>query len=167
MNHTDYADSALCGACVQISGPRGTTTVRITDQCPECAPGAIDLAQAIFAEIADPIDGRVPITWTVVPCDTPAPVSYFFKDGSNPWWLAVQVRNHRHPIATLELLGADGQFHALPRESYNFFIADQSPGEGPYTFRITDIYGHTQVDTDIPFAESQAREGQGQLPACE
>jgi expansin (peptidoglycan-binding protein) len=167
MNEADYGTSALCGACVEVTGPRGATTVRITDRCPECAPGDIDLAAAVFAEIADPIAGRVPITWEVVPCVVSGPVRYFFKDGSNPWWLAVQVRDHRHPIASLEMLGADGTFQALRRERYNFFINDQSPGEGPYTFRITDAYGHTQIDRDIPFAESQARDGQAQLPACQ
>src|SRR4051812_23385927 len=34
MNHVDYAASAICGAYVEISGPKGLVTVRIVDQCP-------------------------------------------------------------------------------------------------------------------------------------
>jgi expansin (peptidoglycan-binding protein) len=53
MNHTDYAGSAACGEYVTVTGPKGTITVRITDECPECAAGDIDLSGEAFALIAD------------------------------------------------------------------------------------------------------------------
>lgn len=63
-------------------------------------------------------------------------------------------------------MGANGQFTSLPRESYNYFIADQNPGPGPYTFRITDIHGHVLTDSGIPFAEAAEQSGAAQFPAC-
>jgi expansin (peptidoglycan-binding protein) len=38
MNQTDYADSAACGMCAQVTGPDGSITIRIVDRCPECKP---------------------------------------------------------------------------------------------------------------------------------
>ena len=63
MNHTDYADSAACGACVELTGPNATITIRIVDRCPECPAGDIDLSPEAFAAIAELSQGRVPITW--------------------------------------------------------------------------------------------------------
>jgi expansin (peptidoglycan-binding protein) len=44
----------------------------------------------------------VPIRWQYVPCDVGGPVVYRFKDGSNQWWTAVQLRNVRHAVSALE-----------------------------------------------------------------
>ncbi|HTJ80909.1 MAG TPA: expansin EXLX1 family cellulose-binding protein, partial [Polyangiaceae bacterium] len=52
MNHTDYADSAVCGACADVTGPNGTVHIRIVDQCPECPQGNIDLSPEAFAVIS-------------------------------------------------------------------------------------------------------------------
>jgi expansin (peptidoglycan-binding protein) len=50
MNHTDYAGSAACGEYVTVTGPKGKVTVRITDECPECAAGDIDLSAEAFSD---------------------------------------------------------------------------------------------------------------------
>src|SRR5688500_431718 len=52
MNHTDYAGSAACGACVRAVGPNGSVDVRIVDRCPECPAGDIDLSPEAFERIA-------------------------------------------------------------------------------------------------------------------
>ena len=101
MNHVDYAGSAVCGSCAEVTGPDGAVTVRIVDQCPECPQGDIDLSPEAFVKIVALEKGRVPITWRYVPCATSGPLVYHFKDGSNPWWTAVQIRNHTLAIATL------------------------------------------------------------------
>ena len=83
-------------------------TVRIVDRCPECQAGDIDLSAEAFARIAEPAAGRVPITWQVVAGDVQGPVSYRFKEGSTRFWTAIQVRNHRLPIAALAIRPAGG-----------------------------------------------------------
>ncbi len=165
MNHTDYADSAVCGTCADITGPRGQVVVRIVDQCPECAPGDIDLSPEAFSAIADLVDGRVAINWRQIPCPVTGPIVYHFKDGSNPWWTAVQVRNHRHQVATLEYLDG-GDWIAVERLSYNFFVEASGMGDGPYTFRVTDIHGHQLVDSGLPSLDDADASGAGQFPAC-
>ncbi|KAI9255105.1 RlpA-like double-psi beta-barrel-protein domain-containing protein-containing protein, partial [Phascolomyces articulosus] len=69
MNYVDMENGAnpnnnpKCGRKVQIKGPNGSVTVEVTDTCPTCAKGDIDLSPAAFAEIADFDAGRVDITW--------------------------------------------------------------------------------------------------------
>lgn len=166
MNHTDYAGSAACGTCAAIDGPEGSITVRIVDRCPECPAGDIDLSPQAFERIAPLERGRVPITWRYVPCDVSGAMVYHFKDGSNPFWTALQVRNHRHEIAQLEARPAGGEYRVLPRAEYNYFIDDSGLGEGPIDVRVTDIYGHVVEDVGIAPGDDVDVTGQAQLPVC-
>ncbi|MCA9521079.1 MAG: hypothetical protein KC609_08905 [Myxococcales bacterium] len=166
MNQTDYQDSAVCGSCVHIVGPKGEIDVRIVDRCPECAPGDIDLSPSAFDRIAEHSAGRVPIRWWRVPCEVSGPIRYHYKDGSNPWWLAVQIRNHRHPIATVEYRAADGRFVEMERTTYNYFLEPKGLGDGPYHFRVTDIFGQQIEDANLPFKENTEYSSSSQFPAC-
>src|SRR4051812_39572876 len=163
MNHTDYANSAICGAFVELTGPNGTITIRIVDQCPECPAGNIDLSPLAFSKIAELIKGRVPITWKIVSPDISGPIRYQFKDGSSQWWTAVQIRNHRNPIAKFEYL-KNGQFTAVPRVDYNYFVESSGMGPGPYTFRVTDIYGNVLTDSGIALNVGGEVAGGAQFP---
>ncbi len=163
MNHVDYAASASCGACVRIED---TIVVRIVDQCPECPEGDIDLSPSAFAAIAPLETGRVAVSWQYVPCPVEGPVVYHFKEGSNPWWTAVQIRNHRNAIARLEVQQA-GAWVDVARVDYNYFVKEDGMGQGPLAFRITDIDGHTLEDADIPLLDGADAPGAAQLPGCE
>ncbi|MDE3056722.1 MAG: hypothetical protein KGJ59_02025 [Bacteroidota bacterium] len=166
MNLIDYENSKLCGAVISVSGPRGTVVIKIVDLCPECPQGNIDLSPQAFAQIADTVLGRVPIHWHVLAADVSGPILYHFKSGSSQWWTAVQVRNHRYPIYSLEYLTPRHMFKAVSRTSYNYFVENNGMGPGPYTFRITDIYGHTLVDSTIVFDTTNDVAGHGQFPPC-
>jgi expansin (peptidoglycan-binding protein) len=166
MNHVDYAGSAACGSCVRLAGPNGSVDVRIVDQCPECPAGDIDLSPDAFALIAPIESGRVPITWEYIACPVQGPVVYHFKDGSNPWWTAVQIRNHRNAIATFEVRVADAWVD-VPRVDYNYFVKEDGMGEGPLAFRITDVAGNVLEDDGIPLLDDADAPGAAQLPTCE
>lgn len=165
MNHTDYDMAALCGAYVSVKGSKGSVVVRIVDRCPECPMGDVDLSREAFALIADIPLGRVPITWQLVSPPLVNPINYHFKDGSNQWWTAVQIRNHRNPIARFEYLAANGQFKEISRTEWNYFVEASGMGPGPYTFRVTDVFGHTIVDSGIPHIEDGSISGSSQFPA--
>lgn len=45
MNREQYDNSAVCGECVDIVGPKGSVRVRIVDQCPDCDWGHLDLSR--------------------------------------------------------------------------------------------------------------------------
>ena len=161
----DYRGSSLCGACVAVTGPRGSVVVRVADRCPGCRSGDLDLSRPAFARIAPLRRGRVPVTWRIVPCAVRGPVRYKFKEGSNRWWTAIQVRNHRHPIVRVEGMRR-GRWVTLRRRLYNYFVASPGLGVGPYTVRITDIHGHQLVDSGLAFAPGAIVSGAAQLPAC-
>ena len=134
MNAEEYNNAAVCGAYVFVTGPKGAVTVRIVDLCPECQAGHLDLGQEAFSQIADLSLGRVSITWQMVSPALTGPIVYHFKDGSNQWWTAVQIRNHRNPIAKLEY-NRGGQWLIVPRTAYNYFVqTNPGMGPGPYQF---------------------------------
>ena len=166
MNQTEYDGSNICGAAVEVVGPKGTVTVRITDRCPECGPSHIDLSEQAFAKVGNPVDGIIPITWRVVPRQVQGPVSYRIKEGSSQWWTAIQVRNHRYPIASLEVRGAGtgGNWQRLPRQMYNHFLLESGVGAGSFQVRITASNGAVLTDS-IPSPEGdRIHAGQAQFP---
>lgn len=165
MNQTDYLASAACGRCALVQGPSGSVSVRIVDRCPECKPGDIDLAPQAFEKIAALSLGRVDITWSYVPCPVSGAVGYRFKEGSNQWWTAVQVRNHRYGIAKLEYQKGS-EFVDVKREDYNYFVEPAGMGPGPYVFRVTDVHGHVLTDSGIAHQEAKEVPGAAQFPDC-
>ena len=164
LNAEEYNNAAYCGAYVEVYGAKNSVVVRIVDLCPECLAGHLDLSREAFAVIDDLYKGRVPISWRIVSPAISGPIAYHFKDGSNQWWTAVQVRNHRNPVAKFEYWNG-GQWVTVPRVSYNYFV-QQNPGMGvgPYTFRVTDMYSNTLTDSGIPFIENGTINGAGQFP---
>ena len=150
MNNADYgADGYVCGAYIRATGPDGSVTVQIVDRCPECAAGDVDFSPEAFDAIADPVDGRVPVSWKIVS----APVSvgnlqFVVKDGSNPWWIGFQVRQHANMITTVEAQ-VGGSWVALQRQQYNYFLATSGLGGGPFTLRVTDVYNQQLVKSGI------------------
>lgn len=163
MNIGQYFDSAICGACAQVDGPKGSLVVRIVDSCPDCPDeGHLDMSREAFAKIATPADGRVKVTWHLVDCPTQGVVRYHYKDGSNAYWTAIQVRNHRLPVTRLEYW-KDGAWVDMPRESYNYFVETRGLGTGPVKVRVTALGGQTLEDTLPAVAPDQTFDGASQF----
>jgi expansin (peptidoglycan-binding protein) len=155
MNTADYNTAQACGACIEVTNlnTQQSVVVRVDDRCPECAPGDVDLSQEAFAKISPIEAGRIPISWKYVSC-TPPSVKLFFKEGSSQWWTAVQVRDHRNPVATLgyRVSGSRGAYTQLGREMYNYFVAPAGMGPGPYDIQITDVFGQQITATGVALA---------------
>jgi expansin (peptidoglycan-binding protein) len=141
MNHADYETSKACGAYILVHAGNGASvTVRVTNECPlPCAPGQLDLSPQAFAKLADPVQGRIPITWSLLSPSTSDTVSIRYKTGSSRYWCGIQAIGHRNPLALLEVQTASG-WSELPRTEYNYFLSEQGSGCGG-AIRITDIYG--------------------------
>jgi expansin len=148
MNTPDWAGSAVCGMQVTVDGPSGSVSVRIVDRCPECVSGQLDLSREAFERIAPLSEGRVPIRWRAAEAPVSGPLGYRVKEGSNPNWVALQVRNHRWPVARVEIqtAGASG-WTALPRTDYNYFVHDGAALAAPLRLRTTAEDGQQLVDT--------------------
>jgi expansin (peptidoglycan-binding protein) len=147
MNAPQFAGTAVCGSCAEIQGPKGTVVVRIVDSCPECGSGHLDLSREAFGQIAEYVDGRVQTQWRLVSCPVAGPVSYRVKQGSNQWWSAIQVLNHRVPVTKLEW-NKSGTWVSAPRDpASNYFVEASGMGPGPVKIRITGSTGQTLEDT--------------------
>lgn len=147
LNFPEYATSAACGACMKVTGAKGAVVVRVVDSCPECQEHHLDLSREAFAKIAEPKDGRVPITYQTVSCPVSGNIQYLYKTGSSQWWTAIQLRNHRLPIAKLEYKkGSD--WVAIERRDYNYFVVGDGVGERDgLSIRITGASGQVLEDT--------------------
>lgn len=150
MNETDYETAGACGATVLVRAANGNSvTVRVTNVCPlPCAPGQLDLSKQAFAELADPMLGRIPVTWSLVSPGSAGTISIRYKDGSSQWWCGIQAIDHRNPLAKLEVDAGDG-WQALPRTGYNYFLSENGSGCGG-DIRITDIYGERLTISGLP-----------------
>jgi len=131
--------SGGCGLCISMQGtgsgsgakPISKTpfTVFAHDQCPGCA--ATDLDLSISG------DGRWGITWKAVPCPIGSEKLRYKFQGSNPYYLKLQVVGHKLPLAKLEYV-IGGVAHAATRSQDNFWVYSPS---GAVTFPLTvNIY---------------------------
>jgi expansin (peptidoglycan-binding protein) len=165
MDVSEYANSAVCGECVTLVGPDATITVRIVDECPGCEVGHLDLSQQAFSQIAALSLGKVPIKWHVVPCAVTGPLAYRFKEGSSQYWTAIQVRNSRYPIASLEWKTGSADYQAITRESYDYFVIQSGVGTtGPFMVRVTASNGDTLEDTLPGVMAAEVVQGAAQFP---
>lgn len=167
MNLADYNNAQLAGAYLEVTGELGTINMLVTDLLPEGKKGDLDLYTDAFPLIAPAEKGRVPVSWKIIPLDSAdnAPVSYKYKEGTTEYWCGIQIRNHRYPVTRLEYLDENGEFVEIERRQYNYFESD-SMGKGPFTFRITDIYGQVIIDKNIPLSydDTEIIQGNVQFP---
>ena len=171
MNTSDYMGSGACGACARVTGPRGTVDIQIVDQCPVasnpiCTSGHIDLNRAAFEQIGDIAQGVIAITWDYIQCEPPAAMQYSFKEGSSEYWTAIMVRNHRNRIATVEYDTGGGNWKALVREDYNYFLDSGGMGPAPYTLRLTDAYGNRVIESGVQLSDGGTHQGTAQFEPC-
>ena len=164
LNVSDWANSAWCGACADVTGPNGNAIrVRIVDECPDCAEGQLDLHPDAFAELAKTSEGRIMIDWTFVACDAVGPVKYKFKDGSNPYWTAVQVRNSRYPVTKFESSKDGMTWTNLELQGFAYYLNGSGFGSGTTQVRITAESGATLLDTLPEVQASLEVDGQSQF----
>lgn len=149
----DWAGSAHCGRCLQVWGPEGMVVVRVVDSCPTCGADHIDLSAEAFDLVADPQQGIVPVVYRSIACPVAGPLAVKQKEGSNPWWLALQPRDHRHAVATVEIRESGATaWQAAARQDYNYFLIESGAPAGldpPLDVRITDVHGKVVVALDL------------------
>jgi expansin len=137
--------AALAGAYLEVQGPKGKTTVYVTDLYPEGANGALDLCPTSFAKIGNMSAGKININWHVVKAPITGMFSYRIKEGSSQYWAAIQVRNHKYPVVKMEFLKGSTWVN-MEKMPYNHFVGNNM-GTGPIKIRITDIRGKSVIDT--------------------
>lgn len=144
-------ESALSGAYVEITGPKGTTVAYVTDCYTEAFEGALDLCGISCDKIGDTnvLGGRIPLTWRVIEAPITGNFIYRIIPASSKWWLALQVRNHKYPVMKLEYLN-EGEWAEVTKDRCNYF-AIRNLNSNTLEIRITDIRGKVVTDViEIP-----------------
>jgi expansin (peptidoglycan-binding protein) len=146
INEEDYNNGLMAGAYLKVTGPKGTIGVVVTNIIGG-EKGTLGLSQDDLNKIYDATEGGK-VTWKVAALPTEEPVSFKYGEGSSEGYFKIQVRNHRYPIAKLEVK-RNGKYIELPRQDYNYFVKEGGLGAGPYTIRLTDVFGHV-IEETIP-----------------
>ncbi|WP_433520828.1 expansin EXLX1 family cellulose-binding protein [Nocardia pseudovaccinii] len=156
----EYGHADLCGAYLDVHGPRGDVRVLIADRCPGCAPGQLDLSTAAFEQIADRSDGVAQIRYSVVRDPLPAPeLIYELKPDSSASWLAMLVTGSGNPIQRVALRSAmGGPWQELNRGMDNYWTISGA-GSGPFSAQVTDVHGHQAEVTGISLEQGQRYTG--------
>jgi expansin len=150
LSPSEYAGSAACGSFVEVTGPDGSVTAEVVDQCPPCQAGHVDLSEQAFQRIAPLSAGQVPVTYhPVVDPPLPGPLSVLVKTGSNPYYLALLPIGAGNSLASVQVSSPGRGWQPLTRSSYGYWLAASGAGAGPFTVRLTDSAGHQATLTGI------------------
>jgi len=148
INSPQWMGSSTCGMCVQVTGTgkgsgsnpiTGTFIAVVDDLCPECKTGSLDLARNG--------DGRWGVNWVAVDCPVRGGLTYFFQ-GSNPYYLKMQVGNHRVPVRAVQF-GKAGKWYNGQRSSDNFWnpVGFPYPTTFPLAVRVQGAGGQWVTDS--------------------
>ena len=169
----NFSDPAkYCGMCVEMTGPKSTEIVHITDECPDChehntGNTDIDLSTPAFNAIVGDIGiGRADITWKEVPCPWTSPLQVIIQ-GSNEWSAKVIIANHVNRIASVEVMFG-GSWQQMTRLVDNGWNKGNMNGTAK-DFRITDIYGSEIIVTELDFSANPTNSknfASTNFPAC-
>jgi len=175
LNGVQYGNGEWCGACAEIVGRSGKRVrIVINNLCPGCADGWLDLAAGKDApldllNVIDPslacLDGAVPITWKIVPCETQGGIVVHYQLGWNELGPAIQIRNHRLPLLKLEEY-LDGEWYEVTRQNFNVYTTRLREGTDvgqPLTLRVTAIDGATITGTFPPYEGDADHEASSQF----
>lgn len=155
LNNDQFGGSAACGLCVMYRGlGSGLGTVPIpTDQwtfglvtniCPECAHGSLDLA--------NDGNGRWKGEWFAVPCNVGDTRLTYSIVVSSYYWFSMVVSNTRVPVANVSAKIGDSWI-PLQRGTNNQWAYYNSAGPWednfPMGVRVTSVTGET-IDDAVP-----------------
>jgi expansin (peptidoglycan-binding protein) len=151
INPTFFAGSLGCGMCVSMKGtgtgsgatPISTSayTVFVSDLLPSGGSGDIDIGCSG--------DGSWDISWKAIPCPV-GTVKFSYKlEGSNTYYLKLQVVGHSVPVQSVEFVKGSTAYPGV-RTSDNFFTLPgtyPTPVTFPITINIVDTNGKKVTDT--------------------
>ncbi|RPA79866.1 hypothetical protein BJ508DRAFT_362929 [Ascobolus immersus RN42] len=150
LSTLNWNRALYCGACVQVTHATNgrSTTGMIVDQGGSDA-NALTLSPQAYSQLGSN-QAILPISWTLVRCPSNGPLRYRAKEGSSQWYLALQIRDSRTPIAKVEV-SADGgrNWRELVREPYNYWVLQNGSGSDRVDVRVSDVEGRVIIDNNV------------------
>ncbi|XP_061174761.1 uncharacterized protein LOC133183887 [Saccostrea echinata] len=167
LNAPQFYGSLSCGMCFRVHGSghgagndpiTGTFTTYVKDLCPECHAGSLDLAENG--------DGRWKIQIQAIQCPVGnTKIEYKFQ-GSNHYYLKLQIRNARIPATQVEMYQPKShRWSALRHTTDGFWVFGSDhvdkPVVTPFRVRLTAANGETVVDHIPKLANDAVIHGDG------
>lgn len=143
LNSVQWNNSLNCGRCVNIKYENNPPVKAIiSDKCPECKYGDLDLFLEAYSTIIKKPPGREKIQWNFISCDEFVDKNIRFRiDHINQYWLSLNPENFLCGISNIEI-SFNNQWIDLDRTdnimnglyfNYNGFV------QIPFKLRITSI----------------------------
>jgi len=165
-----FAASGSCGACIRIETGASAMTALVVDLGARLNP--VDLPTML---VSKPVlsqllpDGvafaSTGVSWRFVPCPTSGGLRYTLQTGSNASYAAVLIENHVNRLSQVELKHGD-TYTPLLRTNYNYWVAANGMGNGPFVLRVTDILSQSIEQRGIPLDPGVTFQGDLQFPSC-
>lgn len=95
MNAIQYNNSLTCGTCVNINYNNNNIIGLVTDICPECKYGDLDLFEETYIKLINKPFSREQISWSFINCplDVINSKIELKLDEINYYWLAIRPEN--------------------------------------------------------------------------
>jgi expansin (peptidoglycan-binding protein) len=180
LSEKHFQGGLACGATVRLINGGKEIQAMVVDLCPvqgneQWCSGDLthfDLGGSdAFAQLERPETGvkELSFQWLPTPVgDTP--VKLRLKDGINAYWIAIEVINHRYPIAKLEIKDPKTDAWIAGDRTkpgmYNYwqFSFTGNGLQTPYQIRITDQFGQVIEETGTVIEEKYLWTGKNQFP---
>jgi hypothetical protein len=180
LSEKHFQGGLACGATVRLMNKGKEIQAMVVDLCPvqgneQWCSGDMthfDLGGSdAFAQLEPPATGvkELDFQWIPTPVgDTP--VKLRLKDGVNAYWVAIEVINHRYPVAKLEIKDPQSGAWIVGNRTrpgmYNYWQFDFTGNglQAPFQIRITDQYGQVIEETGPVVQEKYMWTGNNQFP---
>ncbi|OQR97507.1 hypothetical protein ACHHYP_10896 [Achlya hypogyna] len=157
INNEQWGLGMHCGRCVQIKcvdkacSSFPPAIAQITDRCPGCPYGDLDMALPVFKAVTGQSTGRLQVSWTFVDCPVDGGIKVCAKSGSSQWWLALQATNTVNGVQAMNI--NDGTSALLGGTAY-YFLAKNSGALSSTRVTLTSFSGDT-ITTTVGLAAGQ------------
>ncbi|KAK0056406.1 expansin-YoaJ-like isoform X1 [Biomphalaria pfeifferi] len=149
LNKPQFLNSLTCGICLKVTGTghgsganpiTGEHIVFVKDLCPECHEGSVDFALNG--------DGRWSISMRAVQCPVGSSTIQYAFQGSNPYYLKLQIRNARIPITGVQV-HRNNVWVTMHHSGDGYWLLNDSHAmpAGAFGIRLTAANGHVLEDT--------------------
>jgi expansin (peptidoglycan-binding protein) len=157
LGREQFTSAAACGTYIDVTGPKGKARVKVTDACPDCKVGHLDLSHTAYRKVAGE-GGLADISYKAVPnAPVPGPLSVRILDDSSQYYIGVLIDNHSNQLASVQVAGKGRGFTRAVRQDWGYWVIESGAGPGPLRIKISDVYGHTATVSNIKLASGKTQ----------
>lgn len=143
LNSVQWNNSLNCGRCINIKyNNNPPIKALISDKCPECKYGDLDLFLESYKTIINKPPGRENIQWNFVSCDEFINGNIRFRiDYINYYWLSLNPENFLCGIANIEISFGNNWIQLDRNDNYMSGLYFNYNGyvNTPFQLKITSI----------------------------